>query len=130
MPGGIGPAEAGIIADLLTRRRDVDYVCFAGGAHARTLEMHTPDRFGPPMPYMHFIKQLRHGLNDVPLMALGRITDPAEADGILARGEASLVALGRPLVADPRLAAQGRARAAPGTFVIACPATPAGGPSS
>jgi dimethylglycine catabolism A len=111
MPGSIGPAEAGIIADLLTRRRNVDYVCFAGGAHARTLEMHTPDRFGPPMPYMHYIKQLRHRLNGVPLMALGRITDPAEADGILARGEASLIALGRPLVADPawpRKAAQGR----------------------
>ena len=76
-----------------------------------TLEMHTPDRFGPPMPYMHFIKELRHRLNGVPLMALGRITDPAEADGILARGEASLIALGRPLVADPawpRKAAQGR----------------------
>jgi dimethylglycine catabolism A len=111
MPGSIGPAEAGIIGDLLTRRRNVDYVCFAGGAHARTLEMHTPDRFGPAMPYMHFIKELRHRLNGVPLMALGRITDPAEADGILARGEASLIALGRPLVADPawpRKAAQGR----------------------
>ncbi len=111
MPGSIGPDEAGIIGDLLTRRRDVDYVCFAGGAHARTLEMHTPDRFGPPMPYMPFIRQLRHKLNGVPLMALGRITDPAEADGILARDEASLVALGRPLVADPawpRKAAQGR----------------------
>ena len=111
IPGSIGPTEAGIIADLLTRPRNVDYVCFAGGAHARTLEMHTPDRFGPPMPYMHFIKQLRHRLNGVPLMALGRITDPAEADGILARNEASLIALGRPLVADPawpRKAAQGR----------------------
>jgi dimethylglycine catabolism A len=111
MPGSVGPAEAGIIADLLTRSRNVDYVCFAGGAHARTLEMHTPDRFGPPMPYMHYIKKLRHHLNGVPLMALGRITDPAEADGIVARGEASLIALGRPLVADPawpRKAAQGR----------------------
>ncbi|MGE0221629.1 MAG: FAD-dependent oxidoreductase [Acetobacteraceae bacterium] len=99
--GGIGPAEAGIVADLLTRAGNVDYVCFAGGAHARTLEMHTPDRHGPTMPYMPFIKELRHRLNGVPLMALGRITDPAEADGILARGEASLIALGRPLVADP-----------------------------
>lgn len=111
IPGSIGPREAGIIGDLLTRPRNVDYVCFAGGAHARTLEMHTPDRFGPPMPYMHFIKELRHQLNGVPLMALGRITDPAEADGILGRGEASLIALGRPLVADPswpRKAAQGR----------------------
>jgi len=111
LPGGIGPDEAGCIGDLLTRRRDVDYVCFAGGAHARTLEMHTPDRHGPPMPYMPFIKTLRDRLNGVPLMALGRITDPAEADGILARGEASLIALGRPLVADPawpRKAAEGR----------------------
>jgi hypothetical protein len=111
LPGGIGPNEAGIIGDLLTRKRDVDYVCFAGGAHARTLEMHTPDRHGPHMPYMPFIKELRHRLNGVPLMALGRITDPAEADGILARGEASLIALGRPLVADPawpRKAAEGR----------------------
>jgi dimethylglycine catabolism A len=112
MPGSIGPTEAGVIADLLTRHRNVDYVCFAGGAHARTLEMHTPDRYGPPMPYMHVIKELRHHLNGVPLMALGRITDPAEADGILTRGEASLIALGRPLLADPawpRKAAQERA---------------------
>ena len=111
VPGGIGPAEAGIIGDLLTRAKNVDYVCFAGGAHGRTLEMHTPDRHGPPMPYMGFIKTLRDRLNGVPLMALGRITDPAEADGILTRGEASLIALGRPLVADPawpRKAAEGR----------------------
>jgi 2,4-dienoyl-CoA reductase-like NADH-dependent reductase (Old Yellow Enzyme family) len=107
----IGPGEAAIVADILTRPRNVDYVCFAGGMHARTLEMHTPDRHGPPMPYMPFIKQLRHSLNGVPLMALGRITDPAEADGILARGEASLIGLGRPLIADPawpKKAEQGR----------------------
>lgn len=107
----IGPGEAAIIADILTKPRNVDYVCFAGGMHARTLEMHTPDRHGPPMPYMPFIKELRQRLNDVPLMALGRITDPAEADGILARGEASLIGLGRALIADPawpKKAAQGR----------------------
>ena len=111
LPGGVGPSEAATIANLLTRDRQADYVCFAGGAHARTLEMHTPDRHGPHMPYMPMIKELRHSLNGVPLMALGRITDPAEADGILARCEASLVALGRPLVADPawpKKAAAGR----------------------
>ena len=111
LPGGVGPAEAAIVADLLTRPGNADYVCFAGGAHARTLEMHTPDRHGPPMPYMPAIRELRGALNGTPLMALGRITDPAEADGILARGEAALIALGRPLVADPawpRKAAAGR----------------------
>ena len=71
---------SGIIADLLTRSGEADYVCFAGGAHARTLEMHTPYRHGPAMPYMPEIRELRRALNGVPLMALGRITDPAEAD--------------------------------------------------
>ena len=101
VPGSIGPQEAGIIADRVTEKHDVDYVSFAAGAHARTLEMHTPDRHGPTMPYMPYIKELRHSLNGVPLMALGRITDPAEADGILARGEAQLIGLGRTLLADP-----------------------------
>ncbi len=101
VPGSIGPAEAAIIADRLTAARNVDYVCFAGGAHASTLEMHAPDRHGPPMPYMHFIKDLQSSLNGAPLMALGRITDPAEADGILARGDAQLIAMGRTLMADP-----------------------------
>ncbi len=99
--GSIRPKEAGIVADRLTERRNVDYVSFAAGAHARTLEMHTPDRHGPTMPYMPYIKELRHSLNGVPLMALGRITDPAEADGILGRGEAQLIGLGRTLLADP-----------------------------
>lgn len=99
--GSIRPPEAAIIADKLTAPRNADYVCFASGAHARTLEMHTPDRFGPPMPYMDVIKQLQSSVNGVPVMALGRITDPAEADGILARDEAQLIALGRPLIADP-----------------------------
>ena len=99
--GSIRLHEAAVIANKLTVSRNMDYVCFAGGAHAHTLEMHTPDRHGPSMPYMNLIKQLKFSVNGVPLMALGRITDPAEADGILARNEAELVALGRTLIADP-----------------------------
>ena len=75
--GSVGPPEAAIIADRLTAPGNVDYVCFAGGAHARTLEMHTPDRHGPPMPYMDVISDLQKSVNGVPVMALGRITDPA-----------------------------------------------------
>src|SRR5690606_26322901 len=46
-------------------------------------------------------KGLRASIGDVPMIALGRITDPAEAEGILARGEAELIGLGRPLLVDP-----------------------------
>jgi hypothetical protein len=47
------------------------------------------------------------------LIALGKIARPAEAERIVASGDAELVALGRPLLADaawPRKAAQGRAQ--------------------
>jgi 2,4-dienoyl-CoA reductase-like NADH-dependent reductase (Old Yellow Enzyme family) len=112
VPGGIDPTESAKIARHLTAPGTVDYVCFAQGSHARSLEMHVPDGFGPRMPYMPLIADLRAAIPQVPIAALGRITDPAEADGIVARGEAELVALGRPLVTDPAWldkAARGRA---------------------
>jgi 2,4-dienoyl-CoA reductase-like NADH-dependent reductase (Old Yellow Enzyme family) len=97
----VGPEEAAIIASLLTASREADYVVFCNGTHAKTLDMHVPDRYGPRLPYLKLMNQLRPSVNGLPLMALGRITDPAEAEGILARGEAEFVALGRPLLADP-----------------------------
>lgn len=111
LPDSVGPAEAAIIAPLLTASGEVDYVCFAQGTHALTLDMHVPDRYGARMPYRDLIRNLRRSVPSVPLVALGRITDPAEAEGILASGEAELIGLGRALVADPAWpikASQGR----------------------
>ena len=101
LPGGIGPAQAAIVAGMLTRSGEADYVCFAQGAHASTLEMHVPDRHGPRLPYRKLIAGLRAAVPGVPLVALGRIADPAEAEAILSSGEAELVGIGRALVADP-----------------------------
>lgn len=97
----IGPPEAAIIAKLVTASGQASYVCFAQGTHARTLDMHVPDRHGPRIPYRQLIRTLRESIPGVPLVCLGRITDPAEAEGILASGEAELIGLGRALVADP-----------------------------
>jgi 2,4-dienoyl-CoA reductase-like NADH-dependent reductase (Old Yellow Enzyme family) len=101
VPGSVGPREAAEIAAQLTRKGNVDYVCFAQGSHARSLERHVPDGYTPRMPYLPLIRELRAAIPGVPVAALGRITDPAEAEGILARGDAELVALGRTLVTDP-----------------------------
>ena len=101
VPGGIDPVEASKIAAHLTAGGIVDYVTFAQGSHARSLEMHVPDGHGPRGPYMPLFRQLKKAINGVPLIALGRITDPAEADAVIASGDAELVALGRALVADP-----------------------------
>jgi 2,4-dienoyl-CoA reductase-like NADH-dependent reductase (Old Yellow Enzyme family) len=113
VPGGIGPAEAAIVASLLTASHEVDYVCFAQGTHGLALERHLPDANLPALPYLELERGLRSALNGVPLVALGKIAQPAEAEHIIASGHAELVALGRPLLADaawPLKTAQGRAR--------------------
>lgn len=101
LEGSIGMAEAAIVTELLTASGQVNYFCYAQGTHAKTLDMHVPDRFGARVPYLALMQRLRASAPHVPFMALGRITDPAEAEGILQRGEAELIGLGRTLIADP-----------------------------
>ncbi|WP_445168455.1 oxidoreductase [Mycolicibacterium sp. Dal123E01] len=43
---------------------------------------------------------------DVPVIAVGRIHDPVRAEQILADGQADFIAMGRPMLADPDLAAK------------------------
>ena len=112
LEGSIDPDEAALIAPLVAGGGAVDYACFCQGTHGKTLDMHVPDRFGRRMPYRELQRKLRAAIPGVPLIALGRITDPAEAEALLAAGEAELIGLGRPLLADPAWpikAASGRA---------------------
>lgn len=109
----IPPSEAYEITKHITSQIHCDYLVFAQGTHHHTLEMHIPDDSTPRLTYMELIKNLSKAASDVPIMALGRITDPAEAEGILVRDEASLIGIGRALIADPawpNKARLGRAR--------------------
>lgn len=114
LPDSIPPAEAArLLAALLDGCRP-DYLAFAQGAHAHTLEMHLPDAAGPRMPYAGLIRSLAQQARGVPVMALGRITDPAEAEALLGDPAIALIGLGRPLITDaqwPHKAAAGRAEA-------------------
>ncbi len=101
LPGSIDVAESYGITQALCAMGVANYVCYAWGAHARTLEMHLPDRFGPRLAYMDQVRALQPATGGVPLVATGRITDPAEAEAILQAGDATLIGLGRALVADP-----------------------------
>ena len=101
LEGSIGPEQAADIASLLTATGRIDYLCFAQGSHAASLDRHLPDLHGARAPYVALTQTLKGVLPGMPLMALGLITDPAEANGILARGAADLIGLGRPLVTDP-----------------------------
>ena len=96
----IGPALAADIARALCAGHAVDYVCFTWGSHARTLDWHLPDMNWPRAPFMATTAALRRTIPGTPVMAVGLITDPAEAEGVIAQDRADLVGLGRPLVTD------------------------------
>lgn len=113
LAGGVGPEMAEQITRHLVSQVSVDLLSYAQGSHHHTLEMHLPDDSYPRLPYMPLTRRLQAATPGVPVMALGRVTDPAEAEGILLRGDAGLIGLARALVADPawpRKAWQGRAR--------------------
>ena len=98
---GVNPQLAADIARHLVAQVKVDLLSYAQGTHHHTLEMHLPDDSYPRLPFMPLLRRLKAETPDVPVMALGRITDPAEAEGILTRGDAALVGLARALVTDP-----------------------------
>lgn len=97
----IPPQEALRILDALLDQCQPHYLAFAQGAHARSLELHLPDAAGPRMPYADLTRQMAAHSRGVAVMTLGRITDPAEAEALLAGGAVALVGLGRPLITDP-----------------------------
>jgi hypothetical protein len=101
MPDGVDPVQAADMVSRVTQDGAIDYVTFCQGAHARTLDWHIPDMHWPRAAWMPLIRRLREHVHGTPVMALGLITDPAEADGIIARNESELIALGRSLVTDP-----------------------------
>jgi len=101
VPGSVDESEAQRIVARVTEGGQVNLVSFAQGSHSQTLELHVPDDHAPRLPYMDQLRRLRPYVRHGAVAALGRITDPAEAEAILARGDAQMIALGRALIADP-----------------------------
>ncbi|MFY0610436.1 MAG: NAD(P)-binding protein [Hyphomicrobiaceae bacterium] len=98
---GMGLDDAAQIAQKLVTPDKVDFVSFAWGAQNHALHWHVPDGHAPRVPYAEQTARLRRSVNDVPVMALGRIVDPNEAEAVLASDQADLIGLGRALIADP-----------------------------
>jgi len=121
MPGGIGPREAAEITALVADPQSIDYLCFTWGTHSHTLDLHIPDMHFPRATFVRTTRELQASARGIPVMAVGLITDPAEANGIIERGDAALVGLGRPLVTDPALPNKARAgREAEIRYCVSC----------
>ncbi|HRX90524.1 MAG TPA: NADH:flavin oxidoreductase, partial [Steroidobacteraceae bacterium] len=109
MPGGIGPEAAAEITQRVADPAVIDYICYTWGTHSHTLDLHIPDMHFPRATFVSITRALQRSARGIPVMAVGLITDPAEANGIIERGDAMLVGLGRPLVTDPAFPNKARA---------------------
>lgn len=101
VPGGGGLELSRAFAAALARG-GVDYVSVTGGWH----ETRVPQILGevPEGAFAYLSREIRRGLPvEVPVFLANRLGDPAKAEGVLRAGQADVVCLGRPLIADPQL---------------------------
>ena len=95
MPGGWDLEQSVALARLLKRRGDVDLIdCSSGGNDPRQQIALGP---GYQVPFAEAIRRE----TGMAVGAVGLIREPAQAEEILARGQADLIVLGRMLMADP-----------------------------
>ncbi len=100
-PGGRGLDDTQAIAPILV---DAGVACFrvSGGiSDSLVTQMVSRTEAGDGMNAAN-AESIRNVV-DVPVMAVGRIHDPLLAESIIADGQADLVAMARPLLADPEL---------------------------
>jgi 2,4-dienoyl-CoA reductase-like NADH-dependent reductase (Old Yellow Enzyme family)/thioredoxin reductase len=105
--GGIDPAEAARITAALVG--GLDYFAYSQGNFTVSLENHVPDMHFRRGHFLDIHKKLRPVAAGTPVMAIGRIATPAEAEAALAGGAGDLVGLTRALIADADWSAKARA---------------------
>jgi dimethylglycine catabolism A len=106
--GGIDPEEAARITSLLARDRVLDYFAYSQGNFTLSLETHVPDMYFRHGHFLDIHRKLRPATAGQPVMAIGRIATPEEAEAAIADGACDLVGLTRALIADADWPAKAR----------------------
>ena len=101
--GGIDPSEAAAITAHLAASGCFDYFAYGQGNFSPSLEDHVPDIHFRPGHFIELHRQMRDAARGIPVMALGRISDPVLAERVVAEGYGELVGMARALVSDAAL---------------------------
>jgi 2,4-dienoyl-CoA reductase-like NADH-dependent reductase (Old Yellow Enzyme family)/thioredoxin reductase len=99
--GGIKVEEARIHARLL-QDAGVDILNVTGG-NREAIDWHLQPNLHPRGCLLHLAKDIK-GVVDIPIIAVGRIVDPFQAETILQDGVADLIGMARAHLADPEFA--------------------------
>lgn len=113
IPDGIVLDEMVETARLLERDGQIDYINTSIGSATSTLFMIEASMHIPPGYALFIASALRKAVK-LPVIGVGRIKDPVQAERVLAEGHADLVGVVRAQIADPewaRKSREGRAEA-------------------
>jgi 2,4-dienoyl-CoA reductase (NADPH2) len=105
--GGIGLDEGVGLARMLEATGQVDHVNTSIGVATATLHLIEASMHTPPN-YATFIPSAIRRAVRLPVIAVGRFTEPAQAEQALAEGHCDLVGVARGQIADPDFAAKAR----------------------
>ncbi|HJX38619.1 MAG TPA: FAD-dependent oxidoreductase [Anaerolineae bacterium] len=105
--GGNANPEAAVFAQRL-EQAGVDAIDVTGGWHETPVPQIT---MGVPRGAFSYLARAVKAAVDIPVISSNRYNDPLLADSMLCSGAGDMIAMGRPLIADPQLpnkARQGR----------------------
>jgi 2,4-dienoyl-CoA reductase-like NADH-dependent reductase (Old Yellow Enzyme family) len=103
LPGSIVPEEAVELAKMLDEDKKIDWMICGIGRETQSMHMYFGPLYLPPAYQLYAVEQIKEVVKNIPIVAVGRINDPMIAENILAEGKADMVAMARPLIADPEL---------------------------
>lgn len=98
--GGLGIEDTLAIARALTKAGLVDYLSLAQG-NFNSIDAHLPDRHWQPLAYRSLQARFKAACPDTPAIMSARIQTPAQAEEVLAAGDADMIGLCRALIVDP-----------------------------
>ncbi|MBU1053176.1 MAG: FAD-dependent oxidoreductase [Proteobacteria bacterium] len=102
-PGGNTIEDMKRIAQMIEETRQVDYLSIDIGIEPHQLHIAVAPLYAPVGYMLYGATAIKEALNDLPVIAVGRITDPLYAEKVLANGQADLVGMTRATIADPEL---------------------------
>ena len=103
LPGSIVPDEAVQLAKWLDKDKKLDYLVCGIGRETQSMHMYFGPHYLPPAYQMYAVEQIKEVVKNIPIVAVGRINDPLLAESLIAEGKCDIVAMARPLIADPEL---------------------------
>ncbi len=90
----------------LLEKAGVVYLHISGGVYGST-ELTIPSMYTPQGCFVHLAEAVEKVVN-IPVITVGRIKDPEQANQILKEGKADMVSMGRSFLADPHYARKAR----------------------